>query len=72
MPGIPPTCECGECRLCTQRLASRRHYQKHSELVKQRTAEYRSSHPRRGQTSVTDEELDQRAIERWRPEWGPV
>jgi len=71
MSGILPTCTCGTCRLCMQRVVKKHYYQRHAKQVYERVKAYRVIHPRR-KTPITDEELDRRAIARWRPEWGPV
>jgi len=71
MPGRTPTCVCGECRRCIARTYRKRFYQRHADRVRLQSANFRARQ-KELQREASDEELDRRAIARWRPEWGSV
>lgn len=71
MPGRTPSCVCGECRVCSARASRRRFYQRHADQIRSEAALLRERQ-RQLERDVSDEELDRRALQKWRPEWGRV
>lgn len=62
MPPLP-TCACGVCRTCKNRIARRVYYRNHKEAVKRRTAADKRKRARADRSAeVSDEELDRRAL----------
>lgn len=54
-PGPKPTCDCGGCRYCKQRLYIRAHYLRHSEAIKRKSREYYAEHKKKYNSAVLDE-----------------
>lgn len=60
-PGVPPSCQCGECRLCKLRVIRRRYYSRHTaEVIRANVAAKQARRNRAPEAS--DAELDRRAL----------
>lgn len=65
IPGPKPSCSCGKCKLCRNRVNNNVYYRRHTELVLDRKAKWREAQRRRrlklaASNVVTDEDLDRR------------
>ncbi len=68
-------CACGRCQRCRWRKATKRYYDRHLRANPEAQTEYYARRAEWEQRktpndSVSDEELDRRALAKWRPEWG--
>jgi hypothetical protein len=61
-PGVPPSCQCGECRLCKLRVVRRRFYARHKEQVIRENAAAKRARRANASPEVSDAELDRRAL----------
>jgi hypothetical protein len=62
-PGVPPSCQCGECPTCKRREARRRYYTAHRARVIRETVAAKQRRRRANRSpEVSDEELDRRAL----------
>jgi hypothetical protein len=59
--GVPPSCQCGECRLCKLRIVRRRFYARHRDrIIGENVARAKAKRDR--SPEVSDQELDRRAL----------
>ena len=60
-PGVPPSCQCGECRLCKLRVVRQRYYARNREkVIRENAASAKRKRDRAPE--VSDAELDRRAL----------
>lgn len=67
-PGPAPSCQCGDCRVCGLRIARAAYYARNRRKIIRTNVRQK----RERKTEATDQELDQRAVNSWRREWGCV